>query len=125
MGWESGIDKDFRQAPQFFWLFTIIIILSAGIILISDTPLTMIMFLSQVGNGAVLPFVLIFMLKRVNDRRLIEEYGNDCNDPVDRCHDGRSRFPRDNGTTDKACLIFSCTLDSMKGSDILKLRNDL
>jgi len=23
MGWELGIDKDFRKAPEFFWLFTI------------------------------------------------------------------------------------------------------
>ncbi|MEA5115645.1 MAG: Nramp family divalent metal transporter [Geobacteraceae bacterium] len=76
MGWESGIDKDFRQAPQFFWLFTIIIIMSAGFILLPDMPLIMIMFFSQVVNGAVLPFVLIFMLLLVNDRRLMGAYTN-------------------------------------------------
>lgn len=76
MGWESGIDKDFRQAPQFFWLFTIIIILSAGFILLPDMPLITIMFLSQVVNGAVLPFVLIFMLLLVNDKRLMGAYTN-------------------------------------------------
>lgn len=76
MGWESGIDKNFRQAPQFFWLFTIIIILSAGIILLPNTPLIKIMFLSQVVNGAVLPFVLIFMLLLINDKRLMGEYTN-------------------------------------------------
>ncbi len=76
MGWESGIDKDFRQAPQFFWLFTIIIIMSAGFILIPDMPLILIMFFSQVVNGAVLPFVLIFMLLLVNDKRLMGVYTN-------------------------------------------------
>jgi Mn2+/Fe2+ NRAMP family transporter len=76
MGWESGIDKDFRQAPQFFWLFTIIIISSAAIILIPDAPLIMIMFISQVVNGAVLPFVLIFMLILINNRRLMGEHKN-------------------------------------------------
>jgi len=76
MGWESGIDKDFRQAPQFFWLFTIIIIMSAGFILIPDMPLILIMFFSQVVNGAVLPFVLIFMLLLVNDKRLMGAYTN-------------------------------------------------
>jgi len=76
MGWESGIDKDFRQAPQFFWLFTIIIVLSALIILIPNAPLIMIMFLSQVVNGAVLPFVLIFMLKLINDRNLMGKHVN-------------------------------------------------
>jgi Mn2+/Fe2+ NRAMP family transporter len=76
MGWESGIDKDFRRAPQFFWLFSVIIILSAAIILIPDAPLITIMFLSQVVNGAVLPFVLIFMLLLINNRHLMGEHTN-------------------------------------------------
>jgi Mn2+/Fe2+ NRAMP family transporter len=76
MGWESGIDKDFRKAPQFFWLFTIIIIVSALTILIPNAPLIMIMFISQVVNGAVLPFVLIFMLMLINDKRLMGTYTN-------------------------------------------------
>jgi Mn2+/Fe2+ NRAMP family transporter len=76
MGWESGIDKDFRKAPQFFWLFTIIIIVSALTILIPNAPLIMIMFISQVVNGAVLPFVLIFMLMLINDKRLMGNYTN-------------------------------------------------
>lgn len=76
MGWESGIDKDFRQAPQFFWLFTAIIVLSAGFILLPDMPLITIMFLSQVVNGAVLPFVMVFILLLVNDKRLMGNYVN-------------------------------------------------
>src|SRR5512136_2340790 len=76
MGWESGIDKDFRRAPQFFWLFTTIIILSAAFILIPNAPLIMIMFISQVVNGAVLPFVLVFMLILINDRNLMGKYAN-------------------------------------------------
>lgn len=76
MGWESGIDKDFRKAPQFFWLFTIIILLSAATILLPNAPLIKIMFLSQVVNGAVLPFVLIFMLLLVNDKRLMGRHTN-------------------------------------------------
>ncbi len=76
MGWESGVDNDFRQAPQFFWLFTIIIILSALIILIPNAPLIAIMYISQVVNGAVLPFVLIFMLRLINNRRIMGKYIN-------------------------------------------------
>lgn len=79
MGWESGVDKDFEQAPQFFWLFTIIIITSGLLILIPGAPLMKIMFISQVINGAVLPFVLIFMLLLINDRRLM---GCHVNGPV-------------------------------------------
>lgn len=76
MGWESGVDKDFEQAPQFFWLFTIIIIISAGLILIPNAPLITIMFISQVVNGAVLPFVLMFMIKLINDKNLMGDYIN-------------------------------------------------
>jgi len=76
MGWESGIDKDFRTAPQFFWLFTIIIVLSALTILMPNVPLIMIMFISQVVNGAVLPFVLIFMLLLINNRHLMGSHVN-------------------------------------------------
>ena len=76
MGWESGVDKDFELAPQFFWLFTIIIVISAGLILIPNAPLMMIMFISQVVNGAVLPFVLLFMILLINDRNLMGEFVN-------------------------------------------------
>ena len=76
MGWESGVDKDFEQAPQFFWLFTIIIVISAGLILVPNAPLMMIMFISQVVNGAVLPFVLLFMIKLINDKNLMGTYTN-------------------------------------------------
>lgn len=76
MGWESGVNKDFEQAPQFFWLFTIIIFVSAGLILIPNAPLMTIMFISQVVNGAVLPFVLFFMIMLINDRKLMGDFVN-------------------------------------------------
>jgi NRAMP (natural resistance-associated macrophage protein)-like metal ion transporter len=76
MGWESGVNHNFRQAPQFFWLFTIIIAISALIILIPNAPLITIMYFSQVVNGAVLPFVLIFMLWLINNRRIMGSYVN-------------------------------------------------
>lgn len=76
MGWESGVNKDFEQAPQFFWLFTIIIFVSAGLILIPNAPLMSIMFISQVVNGAVLPFVLFFIIMLINDRKLMGDYVN-------------------------------------------------
>lgn len=76
MGWESGVDNDFRQAPQFFWLFTVIIVISALTILIPGAPLITIMYISQVVNGAVLPFVLIFMLRLINNSRIMGNYVN-------------------------------------------------
>ena len=79
MGWELGVDKGFREAPQFFWLFTLSIAFSAAAILLPGAPLIAIMYLSQVVNGMVLPFVLVFMLRLINDRRLM---GDAVNGPV-------------------------------------------
>jgi len=76
MGWESGVDKDFRTAPQFFWLYTGLILLGGGLILWPRAPLILVMYLSQVVNGVLLPFVLIFMLKLINDRELMGDYVN-------------------------------------------------
>jgi Mn2+/Fe2+ NRAMP family transporter len=76
MGWESGIDKNFRTAPHFFWLYTGIIVTGALLVLIPNAPLILIMYLSQVANGILLPFVLVFMLKLINDRELMGDYVN-------------------------------------------------
>ncbi len=76
MGWESGVDKDFRTAPHFFWLYTGLIVLGAMLVLVPNAPLILIMYLSQVANGILLPFVLVFMLKLINDRELMGEHVN-------------------------------------------------
>jgi NRAMP (natural resistance-associated macrophage protein)-like metal ion transporter len=76
MGWESGVDHDFKSAPQFMWLYTGLIALGAAIILIPNAPLIAIMLISQVVNGALLPFVLIFMLVLINKKELMGEYTN-------------------------------------------------
>jgi Mn2+/Fe2+ NRAMP family transporter len=76
LGFESGVDKKFHEAPVFYWLYTALIAAGAGVLLIPGFPLVHIMVLSQVVNGAVLPFVLIFMLMLVNDRELMGEYVN-------------------------------------------------
>jgi len=76
MGWESGIDKNFKTAPQFMWLYTGLIVVGALIILIPNAPLIPIMLLSQVVNGIMLPFVLIFMLILINDKDLMGDYTN-------------------------------------------------
>jgi NRAMP (natural resistance-associated macrophage protein)-like metal ion transporter len=76
MGWESGVDHDFESAPQFMWLYTGLIVLGALVIMIPNAPLIAIMLISQVVNGALLPFVLIFMLVLINKKELMGEYVN-------------------------------------------------
>lgn len=76
MGFESGVGKRFREAPVFYWLYTLLIAAGAGVILTPGLPLVKISILSQVVNGIVLPFVLIFMLVLVNKKDLMGDYMN-------------------------------------------------
>jgi len=76
LGWEVGIDKKFVEAPQFYGIYSLMIFVGAGLILYPNIPLIPIMYLSQVINGMVLPFVLIFMLLLINDKRLMGEHTN-------------------------------------------------
>lgn len=75
-GWETGVDKKFKEAPYFFGLYTALIILGAGIVLIPNFPLLKVMYFSQVNNGILLPFTLIFMLLISNKKDLMGEYVN-------------------------------------------------
>jgi NRAMP (natural resistance-associated macrophage protein)-like metal ion transporter len=76
LGFESGLDKKFHEAPAFYWLYTALIVLGAGVLLFPRLPLIHVMAVSQAVNGIVLPFVLIFMLLLTNDRELMGEHAN-------------------------------------------------
>ncbi len=76
MGWDSGLNKRFWDAPQFYLLYTLLIAIGAIIILLPDAPLLTIMVLSQVINGSLLPLVLVFMLLLVNSKKLMGGYTN-------------------------------------------------
>lgn len=75
-GWESGVNKKFMEAPQFYGLFTIQIIIGAAIILIPGINLIKVMIISQTINGLILPFVLVIMLILINKKKLMGEYAN-------------------------------------------------
>lgn len=76
MGWEAGINKTFNEAPQFMWIYTMTIVFATLVILIPGAPLVFLMVLSAVVNGLLLPFVLVYALMLVNDKRLMGEYTN-------------------------------------------------
>ncbi|GCD12175.1 Nramp family divalent metal transporter [Clostridium tagluense] len=75
-GFEAGIGKTMKEAPEFYGLFTAIIIIGAIIILIPGSPLLQISLGSQVINGMLLPVVLICMMLMVNKKDLMGEYTN-------------------------------------------------
>ena len=76
LGFESGVGMKFGQAPLFYWLYTLLIAAGGAVVLIPGLPLLKIAVLSQVVNGAVLPFVLIFMILLINKKQLMGEYVN-------------------------------------------------
>ncbi|MFQ5694876.1 MAG: divalent metal cation transporter, partial [Terriglobia bacterium] len=76
LGVEAGIDKGFREAPTFYSLYTALIAVGAGLILLPGTPLVRLMVLSQVVNGFLLPVVLVFMLVLVNRKDLMGAWRN-------------------------------------------------
>lgn len=76
LGFEGGIDRKFSEAPIFYWLYTILIVVGAGIILIPGAPLLRILILSQVANGIWLPVVSIFILLLVNRSDLMGDQVN-------------------------------------------------
>jgi NRAMP (natural resistance-associated macrophage protein)-like metal ion transporter len=75
-GWESGIDRKYGEAKQFYWLYTAIIVVGGGFVIIPHLPLLKIMLFSQVVNGVLLPFILIFMLVLINKPKLMGAHRN-------------------------------------------------
>jgi Mn2+/Fe2+ NRAMP family transporter len=76
LGVESGVNKKFSEAPTFYWIYTFLIAGGAGFVLVPHLPLIKLILFSQVANGVLLPFVLIFMLKLVNRTELMGIYKN-------------------------------------------------
>jgi Mn2+/Fe2+ NRAMP family transporter len=76
LGLESGLDKRFEEAPAFYWLYTALIVFGAGVVLVPRFPLFRVMVLSQVLNGILLPFVLVFVILLINDTELMGTHIN-------------------------------------------------
>ena len=75
-GFEAGIERKWKEAPQFYILYTVILALGAGIILIPNIPLISITLWSQQLNGILLPVVLICMMLLVNNKEIMGRYTN-------------------------------------------------
>lgn len=75
-GFEAGIDKKWHEAPEFYNLYTIILALAIGIILLPNVPLIGISLWSQVINALLLPVVLICMIILVNDKKIMGKHVN-------------------------------------------------
>jgi NRAMP (natural resistance-associated macrophage protein)-like metal ion transporter len=76
LGLESGLDKSFDEAKFFYWFYTLLIGLGAATVLIPNFPMIKVTILSQVLNGILLPLVLLFMLKLINQHELMGKWTN-------------------------------------------------
>ena len=76
MGWESSLNRKFKEAPQFYGILAFLIIVGAGVTIIPRVPLLKVIIISQVINGIALPFLLIYILKLINDKKLMGDHVN-------------------------------------------------
>lgn len=76
LGFESGVSRRWREAPIFYWLYTLLILIGAGVVIMPKFPLVQMILLSQVLNGMLLPFILIFMILLINKKSLMNEWIN-------------------------------------------------
>lgn len=76
LGFEAGVSKSFREAPVFHGLYLGLIILAVIVIMMPNVPLLSILYLSQVANGILLPFLLILMLLIINDKSIMGKHVN-------------------------------------------------
>jgi NRAMP (natural resistance-associated macrophage protein)-like metal ion transporter len=76
LGFEAGVNRRMREAPVFYALYTMLIVIGAGIVLLPGFQLVKMILLSQVLNGVLLPFILIFMVILINKKDLMGEWVN-------------------------------------------------
>ncbi|MGI9148120.1 MAG: Nramp family divalent metal transporter [Chloroflexota bacterium] len=75
-GWERGVSRSWSEAPIFNSLYTALIAVAAAFVLLPGLPLFQVIVATQFLNGLLLPIVLIFVLKLVNDRELMGQHTN-------------------------------------------------
>lgn len=76
LGFESGLNKKFKEAPTFYWLYTTLIVAGAVLILFPIFNPIKVAIFSQVLNGVLLPVVLVFVLLLVGKSELMGKYAN-------------------------------------------------
>jgi Mn2+/Fe2+ NRAMP family transporter len=76
LGFESGVDKSFREAPVFYWLYTLLIAGGAGVVLLPHIQPMKVVVDTQVLSGVLLPVILVMMLLLINRKDLMGRFVN-------------------------------------------------
>ncbi len=75
-GWERGVDRTGSEAPMFYGIYTVLIVLSSAFVLIPGLPLFPLMWLSQIANAVLLPAIMVFMIILASDVSLMKRWRN-------------------------------------------------
>ena len=76
LGFEAAVDRKFSEAPVFFTLFAIGLLVGAGIVLIPGIPYLQFTIYAQVLQGILLPPELVLMLIVINKRSVMGKHVN-------------------------------------------------
>jgi Mn2+/Fe2+ NRAMP family transporter len=76
LGFEKGISKKFKEAPQFYVILSSMLLLGALVSILPNMPLIFLLLSSQVINGILIPFILIAILVLINNKKIMGEYVN-------------------------------------------------
>ena len=75
-GMESGLNYSFKQAPEFYGLFAISLVLGGLLVVLPFLPLLTILVVSQAINAVLLIPIFIFLYLLSNDKKILGEYAN-------------------------------------------------
>lgn len=76
LGFEAAVDRKFSEAPVFFTLFGLGLVIGAGVVLVPHVPLLKLILFAQVLQGILLPAELVLMLLVINRRSVMGEHTN-------------------------------------------------
>lgn len=72
-GFERGVSRKYDEAPEFYFLFTSLIVFGVVVTLL-PIPLITLLLVVQVANGLLLPVVLVFVTRLASDRDVLGKY---------------------------------------------------
>ncbi|HET9918534.1 MAG TPA: Nramp family divalent metal transporter [Ktedonobacteraceae bacterium] len=76
LGLERGVSKSWREAPFFWTLFTVLIVIGVVVAMLPNLPVVQILLDLYLLNGLLLPIILFSILRLVNNKRLMGRYTN-------------------------------------------------
>jgi Mn2+/Fe2+ NRAMP family transporter len=75
-GMESGLNYSFKQAPQFYGIFLLLLILGCAMVILPFVPLITILVVTQAINAVLLIPIFIFLYLLSNDKKILGQYAN-------------------------------------------------